>query len=147
VLRKNLSDSPTDTMLNDFYAPEVRAALALRHGHGADAVAALRPAIPYELRVFDVVYLRGLAYLAASDGAGAAGEFQKVLNNQGVDPVSPLYPLSRLGLARADALMKDFSASRREYEAFFDAWKDADADLPILREARDEYGGIVVGQK
>ena len=147
VLRKNLSESPTDTLLNDFYAPQVRAALALRHGHGADAVAALRPSIPYELRVFDVVYLRGLAYLAASDGDGAAGEFQKVLNNQGVDPVSPLYPLSRLGLARAEALRKDFPAARRDYEAFLDGWKDADADLPILREARDEYGGIVVSQK
>ena len=51
-------------------------------------------------------------------------------------------PLSRLGLARTDALRKDFPAARREYETFFASWKDADPDLPILRDAKDEYGGI-----
>jgi DNA-binding winged helix-turn-helix (wHTH) protein/tetratricopeptide (TPR) repeat protein len=143
ILRQDLSASPTDTLLNDLFAPQVRAALALRHGHGADAVAALRPATPYELRVFDAVYLRGLAYLAAGDGAGAAGEFQKILNNQGIDPVSPLYPLSRLGLARADGLKNDFAAAKREYESFFAAWKDADPDVPILIQARQDYSAIV----
>ena len=96
----------------------VRAALALRHNNGAGAIADLRPASPYELRVFDALYLRGLAYLATGDGAGAAEEFTKVLNNRGVDPVSPLYPLSRLGLARADALQKDFASIRSGESGF-----------------------------
>jgi DNA-binding winged helix-turn-helix (wHTH) protein/tetratricopeptide (TPR) repeat protein len=146
ILQAQLSASPNDTLLNDFYAPQVRAALALRHGQAADAVAALNPTVPYELRIFDALYLHGLAYLAARDGAAAAGEFQKILNNQGIDPVSPLYPLSRLGLARANVLRKDFPAARREYETFFASWKDADPDLPILRDAKNEYGGIAAGQ-
>jgi DNA-binding winged helix-turn-helix (wHTH) protein/tetratricopeptide (TPR) repeat protein len=147
ILQAKLSASPADTLLNDFHAPQVRAALALRHGKAAEAIAALSPTIPYELRIFDALYVRGLAYLAASDGAAAAGEFQKILNNRGVDPVSPLYPLSRLGLARADALRKDFPAAKREYETFFASWKDADSDLPILRDAKNEYNGIVNGQE
>jgi DNA-binding winged helix-turn-helix (wHTH) protein/Tfp pilus assembly protein PilF len=147
ILQQKLSASPADTLLNDFYAPQVRAALALRHGQAGEAIAALRPAVPYDLRIFDALYLRGLAYLAAQDGAAAAGEFQKVLNNQGIDPVSPLYPLSRLGLARADAVRKDFPAARREYETFFASWKDADPDLPILRDAKNEYNGIVTRQE
>jgi DNA-binding winged helix-turn-helix (wHTH) protein/tetratricopeptide (TPR) repeat protein len=146
ILQAKLSASPADTLLNDYYAPQVRAALALRHGNAADAIAALSPTVPYDMRIFDALYLRGLAYLAAKDGAAAAEEFRKVLNNQGIDPVSPLYPLSRLGLARADALRKDLPAARREYEKFFASWKDADSDLPILRDAKDEYGGIIAAQ-
>ena len=142
VLRQDLNDAPSDTLLNGFYAPQVRAALALRDGKGADAVAALRVAIPYELKEPDVIYLRGTAYLAVADGVGAAVEFQKLLDNPGVSPVSPLHPLARLGLARAYAAQKNFTAAKHEYETFFDAWKDADADIPILRNAKAEYSRL-----
>jgi eukaryotic-like serine/threonine-protein kinase len=139
ILQQDLAAAPNDTLLNNFYAPQVRAALNLRHGRAAEAVAALRPAIPYELKELDVLYLRGNAYLAASDGNGAAAEFRKILDNPGISPVSPLNRLSLLGLARAYSLQKDMPAATREYDAFFSAWKNADADIPILQAAKAEY--------
>ena len=72
----------------------------------------------------------------------AAAEYQKILANRGVDPVSPMYPLAHLGLARAYALQNNKPASRGEYEKFFDAWKDADTDVPILKQARIEYSRL-----
>jgi len=142
VLRQDLADAPSDTLLNNFYAPQVRAALALRAGKPADAIAALRVAIPYELKEPDVLYLRGTAYLAAADGAGAAAEFQKLLDNPGLSPVSPLNNLSHLGLARALAAQKNFPAAKHEYETFFGLWKDADSTVPILRDAKTEYSKL-----
>src|ERR1035438_9241560 len=70
-------------------------------------------------------------------------EFQKIVRNQGVDPTSPDYPLAHIGLARAYALQGDQAGSRREYEEFFALWKDADQDIPILREARSAYAGLM----
>jgi eukaryotic-like serine/threonine-protein kinase len=83
-------------------------------------------------------YLRGQAYLKLRRGSEAAAEFQKVLDNRGHAPLSPLYQLARLGLARA-ALASDTAMSRRAYRDFFDLWKVADPDLPILRAARQEH--------
>ncbi len=72
----------------------------------------------------------------------AATEFQKILDHRGVDPVSPLYPLAHLGLARAYALAGDNAKSRRFYQDFFALWKDADPDVPILEEAKSEYAKL-----
>jgi hypothetical protein len=72
----------------------------------------------------------------------AAAEYQKILANRGIDPVSPLYPLAHLGLARAYALQNNQAGSRGEYEKFFDMWKDADADVPVLKQARIEYARL-----
>jgi eukaryotic-like serine/threonine-protein kinase len=82
--------------------------------------------------------LRGQAYLKLRRGSEAAAEFQKILDNRGHAPLSPLYPLARLGLARA-ALASDTARSRRAYRDFFDLWKEADPDLPILRAARQGH--------
>jgi DNA-binding winged helix-turn-helix (wHTH) protein/tetratricopeptide (TPR) repeat protein len=138
ILDRRLAKSPDDTLLTRSFAGEVRAALALRDGKPREAIAALEPARPYELRVYDVMYLRAIAYLAAGDGASAAAEFETILDNPGIDPISPLYPLSRLGLARAERLSGDLPASHRDYQAFLEGWKDADADLPILQAAKAE---------
>jgi DNA-binding winged helix-turn-helix (wHTH) protein/tetratricopeptide (TPR) repeat protein len=143
LLSADLAKAPTDTFLTQVFAPEVRAALALRAGRPRDAVEALRPALPYDdAHSFDTPYLRGIAYLAAGDGAGAAGEFRKILDHPGVEPLSVHYPLSHLGLARAEALRRDTAAARRAYEAFFADWKDADPDMPLLRQARAEYARL-----
>lgn len=83
--------------------------------------------------------LRGQALLDLRQGRDAAREFQKVLDNRTVDPLSPLWPLSHLGLARAHAHAGDAAASRRAYQDFFALWKEADADIPILQAARGEY--------
>ena len=66
-------------------------------------------------------------------------EFQKILDRRGQFDTSPIFPLAQLGLARAAALTGDTTKSRRAYQDFFALWKDADADIPILMEAKKEY--------
>jgi DNA-binding winged helix-turn-helix (wHTH) protein len=142
LLRRSLRRSPQDTLNNAIFAPEMRAVAALRHGRPDAAITALAPALPYEMRAFDTPFLRGRAYLAAHDGARAAVEFHKVLDHPDIEPTSPLYPLAQLGLARAEALQHDAPASRKGYERFFAEWKNADPDLPLLRNAKAEYARL-----
>jgi tetratricopeptide (TPR) repeat protein len=142
MLAEALRQNPRATLLNAMYAPEVRAALALRRGKPLDAVAALRPALPYQSRDFDVSYLLGSAWLAAADGPHAAAAFRTILDHPGWDPVSPLFSLARLGLARAERLNGDLAAARRDYQAFLSDWKDADPGVPILEAARAEYARL-----
>jgi DNA-binding winged helix-turn-helix (wHTH) protein/Tfp pilus assembly protein PilF len=134
---------PLDTLVNEVSVPTIRAEVAIRRGQPERAVDLLRNAAPFELRDFTVPYIRGAAYLSAQMGTDAAREFQKIVRNQGVDPTSPDYPLAHIGLARAYALQGDQAGSRREYEVFFALWKDADQDIPILREARSAYAGLL----
>jgi hypothetical protein len=84
-------------------------------------------------------YVRGLAYLRQQAVPEAKAEFQKILDHRGVIHVLPTYALAHLGLARAVALAGDTAKSRKAYEDFFALWKDADADIPILIEAKQEY--------
>jgi DNA-binding winged helix-turn-helix (wHTH) protein/Tfp pilus assembly protein PilF len=122
--------------------PLLRATLAMGRDKPLDAVEALEPARPYEMANYAVLTLRAEAYLKAGRPEMAAAEYQKILANPGIDPLSPLYPLAHLSLARAYAAQNNISASRGEYEKFFDSWKDADADVPILKQARAEYSRL-----
>ena len=133
---------PLDTLVNEVGVPRIRAEVEISRGQPERAVDLLRNAGPFDLRDFTVPYIRGSAYLSAQMGADAAREFQKIVKNQGVDPISPYYPLAHIGLARAYALQGDKAGSRREYEEFFALWKVADQDIPILREARSVYAGL-----
>ncbi len=142
LMRRDVAKAPTDTLLTQVFNPEQRAAAALRQGQPADAVQALRPALPYELRTYEVPYLRGQAYLAAGDAVHAAAEFHKVVDNPGVEPVSVLYPLAELGLARAEGLLHQATASRKAYEQVLAEWKAAEPDLPPLIAARAEYAKL-----
>jgi DNA-binding winged helix-turn-helix (wHTH) protein/Flp pilus assembly protein TadD len=130
---------PLDTLVNEVSVPKIRAEVEIRRGQPVRAIELLRNAAPFELRDFTVPYIRGSAYLAAQMGTEAAGEFQKIVKNQGIDPISPYYPLAHIGLAQAYALTGDEAGSHREYEAFFVLWKDADQDIPILQEAKIAY--------
>ena len=138
---------PSDTLLNAVFAPEARAALALKQDRPGEAVSDLQPAFDYEARDDDTPYLRGRAYLAADDGARAAAEFRKIIDHPGVEPADVLHPLAELGLARAYALQRLIPASRSAFERFFSDWKDADPDLPPLREARAEYAKLPAAYK
>jgi eukaryotic-like serine/threonine-protein kinase len=142
VLKVALAKKPANTLLNGVSAPQTRAALAMRSGKPAEAVEALKPAAPYEMTDFSVPYLRGEAYLAMSDGPRAAAEFQKILNNRGVEPLSLHYPLARLGLARALRIEGERAASRQAYAQFLSEWRAADADIPVLQAARAEYAKL-----
>jgi eukaryotic-like serine/threonine-protein kinase len=120
--------------------------LGLRRGSAAGpdkAIQLLQPARQYEAATsFRPVWMRGQAQLQAKDGALAAAEFQKIIEHRGWDVLSPLWPLAALGLARAAALQGDAEKGRQAYENFFRLWKEADADLPVLSEARREYESL-----
>jgi hypothetical protein len=88
------------------------------------------------------VYLRGEAYVAAHHGGAAAAEFQKILDHPGVVVNEPIGALAHLGLARADALSGDTFKAKTAYQDFFALWKDADPDIPILKEAKAEYAKL-----
>lgn len=122
--------------------PITAATLALQRGDAARALALLEPVKPYDrARGAELwpSYLRGLASLATKDSAEARRQFEEIIARRGEAPDSVLVALSHLGLARAAAAAGDTATSRTEYDTFFDAWRSADADLPILREARREY--------
>jgi len=135
--------SPKRTRMNEILAPLIRAAMELKRGDAARAIEQLQPVSRYEAAAeFWPQYLRGLAYFKLKRGAEASAEFQKILDHRGEALLSPLYPLTHLGIARALALSGDTLKSRKAYEDFFVLWKDADTDLPILIEAKKEYAGL-----
>ena len=138
----NHGNETRDTLVICIYVPLVRAALAVERQKPLDALAALEPATPYELVDYNVPTRKGQAYLHAHRPEMAAVEYQKILANQGIDPTSPLYPLAYLGLARCYALGNHKAQSREEYEKFFAFWKDADVDVPVLKQARAEYARL-----
>jgi len=80
--------------------------------------------------------------LRLHNGARAATEYQKILDHRGIAPTNPLYSLARLGLGRAYALQEDKAKAKAAYQDFFAAWKDADPDVPILKEAKAEYAKL-----
>jgi tetratricopeptide (TPR) repeat protein len=84
-------------------------------------------------------YVRAQAYAKQGNGSQAATEFKKILDNRGWYPLSPVYALARLGYARASAQSGDTATARKAYQDFFDLWKNADATVPFVAEARQEY--------
>jgi tetratricopeptide (TPR) repeat protein/predicted Ser/Thr protein kinase len=136
---------PTDTLLNKVWVPVAQALTELQHNQPAQAVARLEVATPYELGSepgaahYLVNYVRGQAFLRLKEGAKAAAEFQKILDHRGIDPLDVTYNLSHLGLGRAQALQGNTAAAKSAYQDFFAAWKDAEPDLPVLKQAKAEY--------
>jgi tetratricopeptide (TPR) repeat protein len=133
---------PSDTLLNHVAVPLVRAWISLEHNQPAQAVSQTDEAAPYELArivAFPIMSSRAEAMLRAHDGAGAAAEYQKILDHRGIEPTSALYSLAHLGLGRAYALQGDNAKAKLAYQDFFGVWKDADADVPVLNKARAEY--------
>jgi len=129
-----------DTASQSIWLPAIRAALELQRGNAGQVIEQLQAIARYESAAeFWPQYLRGLAYLKLGRGAEASAEFQKVLDHRGYAPLSPLYPLAHLGLARAATVAGDTTKSRKAWENFFAVWKDAEANLPILRDVKREY--------
>ena len=160
---------PEDTIAQVNFLPTLSAQLALSRsatakssGTGSSkAIEVLQGAEPYELGTFGVtysfvcgypIYLRGEAYLAGRRGNEAAAEFQKILDHPGVVLNEPIGVLAHLGLARAYALGAQSSQgadadgsrakARAAYHDFLTLWKDADPDIPILKEAKAEYAKL-----
>jgi serine/threonine protein kinase/Flp pilus assembly protein TadD len=131
---------PKDTLINSLWLPVIRAAIELNRNNPGQAIQLLETTRRYEAAAeFWPMYVRGQAYLRQQEGAKAAGEFQTILDHRGQAPVSVLYPLAQLGLARAAGLANDTVKSRKAYQDLLAIWKDADSDIPILQEARRDY--------
>ena len=139
-----------DTIVQFEYLPMARAGLALTTGNAANAIAALTVASPYELGhtnndftfALYPVYLRGESDLAAKDGSAAITEFQKILDHSGVVGNEPIGALAHLGLARAYSMSGNTAKAKTAYQDFFALWKNADPDVPILKEAKAEYAKL-----
>jgi eukaryotic-like serine/threonine-protein kinase len=128
---------PEDTVIHSVWLPAINAAVELQRGDPVRAIELLEASSRYEAAAeFWPQYLRGQAYLKLKRGAEATTEFQKILDHRGYAPLSPLYPLASLGLARAAMMNGDPEKARQAYGGFLASWRDADPDLPILREAR-----------
>ena len=136
---------PVDTVANSVFIPCAQALLESNRGDSARGIQALQPAIRYELGpvyFFLPIYVRGLVYLHSKKGPEAAAEFQRILNYRALGAIAPAYALSQVGVAGAYALTGDSAKSRNAYQDFFALWKDADSDVPILKEAKAEYARL-----
>jgi Tfp pilus assembly protein PilF len=102
----------------------------------------LDEASPYDKASYRALYVRGLAYLKNGKGNEAVQEFQKVLSLRGIFPSDPTMTLAHLGMARGYALAGDAAKSRTAYQNCFTLWKDADPDIPILKQAQAEYAKL-----
>ena len=144
---------PEDTPVRFCYTPVLRALLALNRDEPSKAVELLQIAGPYELGAppssfygffgtFYPAYVRGLAYLAAHQGAEAAAEFQKILDHRGIVISDPIGALAHLQLGRAYALSGDKTKAKSAYQDFLTLWKDADPEIPIFKQAKAEYAKL-----
>jgi eukaryotic-like serine/threonine-protein kinase len=141
-LDEALKQYPKDTMIVSMQAPLIKAALERNQGNARQALELLESVHAYDLGLIGGLgnnYLRGQSYLDQRSGNEAAAEFQKIIDHPGIEGFSPLHALAHLGLARAAVLNGDTAGSRKEYQDFFALWKDADADLPVLVQAKKEY--------
>lgn len=138
---------PDDTVVQTNFLPTLRALLALKRNDTSGAITALKVADPYELGHIDIgslypVFVRGKAYLAAKQPRAAMAEFQKILDHPGIVVNEPIGALTRLNLARARRLSGDRKKARAAYQDFLTLWKDADPDIPILKQAKAEYAKL-----
>ena len=139
---------PLSTWIQQYELATIRAAIELDNNHPERAIDILQSAVPYELASTESftnyypAYVRGLAYLAASQGPRAATEFQKLLDHPGVVSGFVTGALSHLQLGRAQVMMSDKAAARKSYQDFLTLWKDADPDIPIYKQAKAEYAKL-----
>jgi eukaryotic-like serine/threonine-protein kinase len=140
---------PQDTILNTVSMPLIQSTMALQRGNPEQATELLKVSERYELGIglyyFPALmptYVRGQAYLKMHDGSKAAAQFQKILDHRGSGPTSLNYVLAQLGLGRANALQGNIARARTAYQDFFRIWKNADPDIPILKEAKAEYARL-----
>jgi hypothetical protein len=138
---------PEDTIARFNYLPTLWAQLALNQNSAFQSVEALRIAIPYELglptgTVFAPalypIYVRGIAFLTLHQGNEATIEFQKILDHRGIVVNGPVGALAHLQIGRAYAMQGDTAKAKAAYQDFLTLWKDADPDIPILKQAKAE---------
>lgn len=122
----------------------IRAEIELNRDRGQQALELLRPTSDYEFGLLSLppVYVRGKAYLKVGDGQQAAVEFQKILDHRSIVTNDILGALAHLQIGRAYAMAGDTAKAKAAYQNFLALWKDADPDVPILRQAKTEYAKL-----
>jgi tetratricopeptide (TPR) repeat protein/predicted Ser/Thr protein kinase len=143
---------PEDTIVQFNYLPTLHAKLAVSRGNASAAIEDLSVATPYELglttdsaygwNAMYPIYVRGEAYLAAHQGREAAVEFQKIIDHRGLVLFEPIAAVAHLEIGRAYAMQGDTAKARAAYQDFLTLWKDADPDIPILKQAKAEYAKL-----
>ena len=145
-LEKNYA---TNALLKLYWLSSIRAAIELNGSNPSQAVVDLEAAAPYDMGQGQMfinylypAYVRGQAQLQAHNGAAAAAEFQKMLDHPGMVVNFVTAALAHLQIGRAYAMSGDTGKAKAAYQDFFKIWKDADSDIPILKQAKAEYGKL-----
>src|SRR5450631_4524726 len=138
LVQRAVKARPDNLNIQSVYAPGVRAVLAMNHHDAAKALDLMKPAEPFDRATAESRYIRATALLMAGRGEQAAQEFRAVLGLRGYALTDPTISFARLGLARALATT-DKAAARTAYQDLFALWKNADPDVPILKQAKAEY--------
>jgi eukaryotic-like serine/threonine-protein kinase len=133
---------PYDTFVQFVAVPLIKAQIELNHNNPNKAIDLLDSALVYARANSGVLYLRGNAYLKAGRGSDAVQAFQRLLDLKNTINVDPIMPLAKVGLGRAYVMAGDQARGRVAYQDFLAIWKDADSDVPVLREAKAEYAKL-----
>ena len=145
VIDETVQKYPKDVPVIVISIPLAKALVEKSRGNLDQAFQILETIRGYDLGIVAGLgnnYARGMILIQQKKGTEATSEFKKILEHRAIDLFSPVHVLAHLGLARAAAASGDVSASRKSYQDFFAAWKDADQDLPVLVAARKEYEGL-----
>ena len=144
---------PEDTSVRFSYVPSLRALVAVNQNDSRHAIELLQVAVPYELSAtglyffafvgnLDSAFVRRRAYLSAHQGAQASAEFQRILDHRGIVAGDPIGALAHLQLERAYVLSGDTTKAKSACQDFLTLWKDADPDIPVLKQAKAEFAKL-----
>jgi serine/threonine protein kinase/Tfp pilus assembly protein PilF len=133
---------PMDTFLQSVEVPTIRATLQMNHGRANRSLDLLKPAEPYDQNTTKSLYTRGCAYLLAERPQEAIAQFEKVVNLRNYWPPDLIVPFAQLGIARSYSRLHVRPKAIAAYQELFILWKDADPDIPILKEAKAEYARL-----
>ena len=135
---------PSNELFNEYLIPPVLAVIEMNHDRAQQALELLKPSSGYEFGPYSLplVYVRGEAYLKAGDGQRAAAEFQNVIDHRTVVTNDLLGALAHLQLGRAYLMQRDIGKAKAAYQDFLTLWKDADPDIPVLKQAKTEYAKL-----
>jgi len=131
-----------DTFLQSVEVPTIRATLQMNHGRANRSLDLLKPAEPYDQNTTKSLYTRGCAYLLAERPQEAIAQFEKVVNLRNYWPPDLIVPFAQLGIARSYSRLHVRPKAIAAYQELFILWKDADPDIPILKEAKAEYARL-----
>jgi tetratricopeptide (TPR) repeat protein len=150
IMEELKKSESTNMFLKVYWFPVLEASMAIAQHAPDRAVIDLEPSLPYEFGnpppegngTLHPAYIRGLAYLGEKNGTAAAAEFQKLLDHPGIVQNFLFGSLAHLQLGRAYAISGDTTKAKAVYQDFFTLWKEADPDIPILKEAKAEYAKL-----